>query len=326
MMCRSRGAGDARGGDDVTQQPDAHPPDRAAGRQRFQARIVPTREGHGVTTLELFFDLVFVFAITQVTALHGRRPRLAGRAPRAGAPRAAVVRLVQLRLAGQPGARRRGRRPGGRDRRHGGDVPRRARHPGGVGATRAAASARRWCWPARSLWSGCCTWPSTPSRPWATPTCAGSCSARRSRSSVAVALLVVGALIGGATQTVLWALALVIDYSGVYASGTGLAAALTRALRRAARPDHDHRAGGVDHRRRRRGARPAADRADRRRGAARPGGQRRAVVAVLRRRRAGRRTGAAAAGRESSGSGWRGTPTRTCTSRWWPASSTSPSG
>ena len=39
--------------------------------------------------------------------------------------------------------------------------------------------------------------------------------------SVAVALLVAGALIGGATQTVLWALALVIDYSGVYASGTG---------------------------------------------------------------------------------------------------------
>ena len=30
-------------------------------------------------------------------------------------------------------------------------------------------------------WSGSCTWPSTPSRPWATPTCAGSCSARRSR-------------------------------------------------------------------------------------------------------------------------------------------------
>ena len=29
---------------------------------------MPTDEGHGVTTLELFFDLVFVFAITQVTA------------------------------------------------------------------------------------------------------------------------------------------------------------------------------------------------------------------------------------------------------------------
>jgi low temperature requirement protein LtrA len=29
---------------------------------------VPTGETHAVTTLELFFDLVFVFAITQITA------------------------------------------------------------------------------------------------------------------------------------------------------------------------------------------------------------------------------------------------------------------
>ena len=61
-------AGDAAGGDDVTHQSDAHPPDPAAGRRRLRARIVPTAEGHGVTTLELFFDLVFVFAFTQVTA------------------------------------------------------------------------------------------------------------------------------------------------------------------------------------------------------------------------------------------------------------------
>src|SRR5918912_3584846 len=37
-------------------------------RFRLRARIVPTEERHAVTTLELFFDLVFVFAITQVTA------------------------------------------------------------------------------------------------------------------------------------------------------------------------------------------------------------------------------------------------------------------
>jgi low temperature requirement protein LtrA len=36
-------------------------------RQRW-TRIVPTGETHAVTTLELFFDLVFVFAITQITA------------------------------------------------------------------------------------------------------------------------------------------------------------------------------------------------------------------------------------------------------------------
>ena len=47
-----------------------HPPSRPAPEgqaRRRLARIVPTDESHGVTTLELFFDLVFVFAITQVT-------------------------------------------------------------------------------------------------------------------------------------------------------------------------------------------------------------------------------------------------------------------
>src|SRR3954452_17958047 len=40
-------------------------------------RFLPTREDHAVTTLELFFDLVFVFAITQVTAFmaHDLGPR-----------------------------------------------------------------------------------------------------------------------------------------------------------------------------------------------------------------------------------------------------------
>src|SRR5918997_2908401 len=37
-------------------------------RPRFRQRILPGDAQHGVTTLELFFDLVFVFAITQVTA------------------------------------------------------------------------------------------------------------------------------------------------------------------------------------------------------------------------------------------------------------------
>ena len=36
---------------------------------RALARVRPTDEAHRVTTLELFFDLVFVFAFTQVTAL-----------------------------------------------------------------------------------------------------------------------------------------------------------------------------------------------------------------------------------------------------------------
>ncbi|MGY1725375.1 low temperature requirement protein A [Geodermatophilus sp. SYSU D01062] len=41
--------------------------DRPSG-VRARARVLPTTEHHTVTTLELFFDLVFVFAITQVTA------------------------------------------------------------------------------------------------------------------------------------------------------------------------------------------------------------------------------------------------------------------
>ena len=48
-------------------QPHADAGDRGPQRRRL-ARIVPTDEAHGVTTLELFFDLVFVFAITQITA------------------------------------------------------------------------------------------------------------------------------------------------------------------------------------------------------------------------------------------------------------------
>lgn len=52
----------------LTQQTGAGAPDRAGGkraRRRFTARIVPSAEGHGVTPIELLFDLVFVFAITQ---------------------------------------------------------------------------------------------------------------------------------------------------------------------------------------------------------------------------------------------------------------------
>jgi low temperature requirement protein LtrA len=36
---------------------------------RKPIRVVDTTADHSVTTLELFFDLVFVFALTQITAL-----------------------------------------------------------------------------------------------------------------------------------------------------------------------------------------------------------------------------------------------------------------
>jgi low temperature requirement protein LtrA len=40
--------------------------------------VRPTDDSHRVTTLELFFDLVFVFALTQVTALMAADPTVRG--------------------------------------------------------------------------------------------------------------------------------------------------------------------------------------------------------------------------------------------------------
>lgn len=47
-------------------EPDVRGPAAALGRRRVRAELMD--EGGAVTTLELFFDLVFVFALTQVTA------------------------------------------------------------------------------------------------------------------------------------------------------------------------------------------------------------------------------------------------------------------
>lgn len=44
----------------------------------IRLRVVPTGDSHRVTTLELFFDLVFVFAFTQVTALMAHDPTILG--------------------------------------------------------------------------------------------------------------------------------------------------------------------------------------------------------------------------------------------------------
>src|SRR3712207_5476684 len=59
------------GSEGMSQLPDTTatgPTTPAQRRIRMRANIQPTDERHAVTTLELFFDLVFVFAITQVTA------------------------------------------------------------------------------------------------------------------------------------------------------------------------------------------------------------------------------------------------------------------
>ena len=44
----------------------------------WQRHVHPTDDSHRVTTLELFFDLVFVYALTQVTALMAHRPTWTG--------------------------------------------------------------------------------------------------------------------------------------------------------------------------------------------------------------------------------------------------------
>ena len=64
-----------------------------------------------VTALELFFDLVFVFAITQVTGVPRPRPVLDAARRGARDPRGALVGLERLRVARQHRRDRRGRDP-----------------------------------------------------------------------------------------------------------------------------------------------------------------------------------------------------------------------
>ena len=205
----------------MSRQSDTAAPSRAAdgGHRRFRARIVPTDEDHAVTTLELFFDLVFVFAITQVTAFMahdlGWRGLLRGLVLLAllwfvwcsyawlgnqahadeGVVRVAVIAamaamfLVALAIPEAWGD-----------------------EGGGVSAPVVLAGALAVV---RLLHLGIYA-----------VAAAGDAALRRQlmRAAVPVAtaagLLVVGAVLGGALQTGLWALALVIDYTGIYLSGT----------------------------------------------------------------------------------------------------------
>jgi low temperature requirement protein LtrA len=199
--------------------PDTAPPGRPATATRRWARILPTGESHGVTTLELFFDLVFVFAITQITAFMaediGWRSALRGLVLLAllwfawssyawlgnqahadeGVVRAAVILamaalfLVALAIPEAWGDQ-----------------------GGGMSAPVVLASAMAVV---RLLHLAVYAVAAT-----------GDAGLRRQlrRAAVpvgaAVVLLVAGAVLGGVAQTALWALALVVDYTGVYASGT----------------------------------------------------------------------------------------------------------
>ena len=186
---------------------------------RPRARVLPSDAQHGVTTLELFFDLVFVFAITQVTAFMaddlGWRGALRGLVLLAilwwawcsyawlgnqahadeGLVRAALVVamsalfLVALALPEAWGD-----------------------EGGGISAPVVLAVAFAVV---RGVHLGVYA-----------VAAVGDAGLRRQllRTAVpvgvAAVLLVVGALLGGVAQTALWALALVVDYTGVYLSGT----------------------------------------------------------------------------------------------------------
>jgi low temperature requirement protein LtrA len=185
---------------------------------RSGALVRPTLEDHRVTTLELFFDLVFVFAITQVTALmadelgwRGAARGLVllallwwawcsyawlGNQARAdeGVVRAAMILamatmfLVALCIPEAWGDR-----------------------GGGLNASVVLAIGIALV---RFIHLGVYA-----------VAAAGDAGLLRQlrRTAVPVALaavlLVLGAVVGGALQTVLWAAALVIDYIGIYAAG-----------------------------------------------------------------------------------------------------------
>ena len=180
----------------------------------------PTDEAHRVTTLELFFDLVFVFAITQVTAVMSNE--LGARGALRGLVLLALLWWVWCSYAWLGNTVR-------------ADVGLlRATMVLATGATFVVALCipQAWSEGAGSL-----------------PALATAVSlafvrglhlavylvvARGAHDAglrhqlvvtaapvgVAAALLVVGAVLGGPGQTVFWLLSLVVDYVGVYAAGT----------------------------------------------------------------------------------------------------------
>ncbi len=196
-------------------------PGRGSGRRPgFRQRILPSDAGHGVTTLELFFDLVFVFAITQVTAF------MADDLGWRGALRGLVLLLIlwwawcsYAWLGNQA---------------HADEGLVRAALVGAMGAMFLIALSLPEAWADEG---GGLSAPVLLAVAFALVrgvhlavygvAAAGDAELRRQllRTAVpvglAAVLLVVGALLGGVAQTALWALALVVDYSGVYLAGAG---------------------------------------------------------------------------------------------------------
>jgi low temperature requirement protein LtrA len=194
-------------------------PDAARRRRRSRTHIVPTGEQHAVTTLELFFDLVFVFAFTQVTAFMA--DDLGVRGVLRGLVLFALLWFVWCSYTWL----------GNQARADEGVV--RLAMIVAMGATFLVALAIPEAWGDEG---GGISAPVVLAVALAVVrvvhlgvyavAALGDAGLRSQlvRTALpvgtAVTLLVLGAVIGGPTQTVLWAVALAVDYTGVYLSGT----------------------------------------------------------------------------------------------------------
>ena len=280
------------------------------------------REKESVTPLELFFDLVFVLALTQCTALMADEPTWEGLAKAMLDPRGAVVVVGRLRVADER-RRPRGGRRADRDVRRDGGVPRRGAVRAGRVRRRRAAVRGRLRGRARGAHRAVRDRAAATTR-----TCA-----RRSTSLAVSTAIGVGLLVGGVVRRRRCCRA----RSGRWRSCSTTAGRTSSASRAGSMmPSHfAERHGliviialgesivaigvGVG---RRRSTRASSSRAVLGMVVARG-----AVVAVLRRRRA--RRGAAACRRRRRGASATrsgATPTATCTCRWWPGSCCSRSG
>jgi low temperature requirement protein LtrA len=198
----------------------SQPPPSAGARpvRRRLARIVPTDEAHGVTTLELFFDLVFVFAITQITAFMaadlGVRGCLRG---------LVLLSLLWFAWCSYSWLG---------NQAHADEGILRGAYIVAMAAMFVVALAIPEAWGDEGggisapvlLAVGLAVVRATHLGVYVVAA-AGDVGLRRQLGKTAVpvgvsaALLLVGAVLGGPAQTALWALALVVDYTGIYLSG-----------------------------------------------------------------------------------------------------------
>ena len=190
-----------------------------ARRSRLRARILPSGEAHGVTTLELFFDLVFVFAITQVTAFMA--DDLSWRGVLRGLVLLALLWFAWCSYAWLG------------NQAHADEGVVRSAVITAMAALFLAALAIPEAWGDEG---GGISAPVVLAVALAVvrlghlavyaAAAVGDAGLRRQLVrtaipvAVACALLVLGAVLSGPAQTALWALALVVDYIGVYATGT----------------------------------------------------------------------------------------------------------